>query len=83
MSEPYLIKSKELSNDSMIAYWEVAHTFSKKANHVVALGKACVNLSNYYNGTGNYTKAINYLLEAESFFQKSCCVFFAFKDKTF
>ncbi len=69
-----LVKAKELSNDSMIAYWEVAHTFSKKANHFMALGKACIDLSNYYNGTGNYTKAINYLLEAEKIYESKAMV---------
>jgi serine phosphatase RsbU (regulator of sigma subunit) len=70
----YLVKANDLSNDSMIAYWEVAHTFSKKANHELAQAKACVDLSNYYNGAGNYTKAINYLLEAEKIYESKASV---------
>ncbi len=67
----YLVSNKTLDQDSAIAYYEMLHLASSKAQYQSGIGRSCIMLANYYNSRGNYTKSITNLFKAEKIYSAS------------
>lgn len=51
--------------DSIFTYFSFLLDVSSKVHHERVVGNICAYFGNYYNGTGDYTKALTYLFASE------------------